>query len=334
MKIGVLGSGSWGSAIGNLLAVIGHEVHMYTRSEAQYRRMVQERDNPDYLKNFTFHRSVYFHQSLEEAIRGSDAIVIAVPTAGVREVMNAIKKTEEMATIISLAKGLEQETHLRTSELAKEIIPDLPFVVLSGPSHAEEVAKLQPTTVVVCSEREDAAIWVQDLFTYDSFRVYVQDDVIGVEIGGALKNIIAVGAGLSDGLGYGDNAKAALMTRGLTEIQRLGIALGARAETFQGLSGIGDLIVTCTSVHSRNWQFGNRIGKGMSPEEAVADVGMVVEGFKTVKAAYELSKALEIEMPITEKLYRVLYEGMEPRGAVLDLMQRPNKHENEKIFLL
>lgn len=334
MNIGVIGSGSWGSAIGNLLATIGHDVHMYTRSDEQYRRMKEYGDNPHYLKDFHFVSSVQFYCDFDEAVREADVIVLAVPTAAVRETMKKIRENGSRAIIVNLAKGLEQGSHLRVSEIAKAILPENPFVVLSGPSHAEEVAKLLPTTVLVCSENKDIALKVQDLFTYDAFRVYVQDDMIGVEIGGALKNIIALGAGLSDGLGYGDNAKAALMTRGITEIQRLGIALGAKPVTFQGLSGIGDLIVTCTSVHSRNWQFGNRIGKGMDVEEAIEDIGQVVEGYKTTKAAYELAKDMRIEMPITEKLYKVLYGGLEPRRAVLDLMQRPNKHENEKIFLL
>lgn len=334
MNIGVIGSGSWGSAIGNLLATIGHDVHMYTRSDDQYRRMKEYGDNPHYLKDFHFAPSVQFHCDFDKAVRDTDVIVLAVPTAAIRETMEKIRENGFRAIIVNLAKGLEQGSHLRVSEIAKAILPENPFVVLSGPSHAEEVAKLLPTTVLVCSENKDIALKVQDLFTYDAFRVYVQDDMIGVEIGGALKNIIALGAGLSDGLGYGDNAKAALMTRGITEIQRLGIALGAKPVTFQGLSGIGDLIVTCTSVHSRNWQFGNRIGKGMDVEEAIEDIGQVVEGYKTTKAAYELAKDMGIEMPITEKLYKVLYGGLEPRRAVLDLMQRPNKHENEKIFLL
>ncbi|CAC9929865.1 glycerol-3-phosphate dehydrogenase [NAD(P)+ ] [Aedoeadaptatus coxii] len=334
MNIGVIGSGSWGSAIGNLLATIGHDVHMYTRSDDQYRRMKEYGDNPHYLKDFHFAPSVQFHCDFDKAVRDTDVIVLAVPTAAIRETMEKIRENGFRAIIVNLAKGLEQGSHLRVSEIAKAILPENPFVVLSGPSHAEEVAKLLPTTVLVCSENKDIALKVQDLFTYDAFRVYVQDDMIGVEIGGALKNIIALGAGLSDGLGYGDNAKAALMTRGITEIQRLGIALGAKPVTFQGLSGIGDLIVTCTSVHSRNWQFGNRIGKGMDVEEAIEDIGQVVEGYKTTIAAYELAKDMGIEMPITEKLYKVLYGGLEPRRAVLDLMQRPNKHENEKIFLL
>ena len=334
MKIGVIGSGSCGIADGNLLATIGHDDHMYTRSDEQYHRMKEFGDNPHYLKDFYFASSVQFHCDFEEAVQDVEVLILAVPTAAVRETMEKIKECESRAVVVNLAKGLEQGSHLRVSEIAKEIIPENPFVVLSGPSHAEEVAKLLPTTVLVCSEDEEIALKIQDLFTHDAFRVYVQDDMAGVEIGGALKNIIALGAGLSDGLGYGDNAKAALMTRGLTEIQRLGIALGAKPVTFQGLSGVGDLIVTCTSTHSRNWQFGNRIGRGMDVEEAIEDIGQVVEGYKTTKAAYELANDLEIEMPITEKLYNVLYGGLEPRRAVLDLMQRPNKHENEKIFLL
>ena len=334
MKIGIIGCGSWGSAIANLLARIGHEVHMYTQSEEQYERIRKVGDNPGYLEGFKFDPSIEIHLSIEETIDGADGIVLAVPTAAVRSCLEDIAHVGTKARIINLAKGLEQGSHLRLSQVAKEALPDVPYIVLSGPSHAEEVAKLMPTTVLVCAENKEDALWAQDLFTHDSFRVYVQDDMIGVEMGGALKNIIALGAGLSDGLGYGDNAKAALMTRGLTEIQRLGIALGAKSVTFQGLSGIGDLIVTCTSVHSRNWRFGNLIGKGTEPEAAIEKVGMVVEGYKTTKACYELAEELGIEMPITEKLYDVLYRSADPRQAVLDLMQRPNKHENEKIFLL
>lgn len=334
MKIGIIGCGSWGSAIANLLARIGHEVHMYTQSEEQYERIRKVGDNPGYLEGFKFDPSIEIHLSIGETIDGADGIVLAVPTAAVRSCLEDIARVGTKARIINLAKGLEQGSHLRLSQVAKEALPDVPYIVLSGPSHAEEVAKLMPTTVLVCAENKEDALWSQDLFTHDSFRVYVQDDMIGVEMGGALKNIIALGAGLSDGLGYGDNAKAALMTRGLTEIQRLGIALGAKPVTFQGLSGIGDLIVTCTSVHSRNWRFGNLIGKGTEPEAAIEKVGMVVEGYKTTKACYELAEELGIEMPITEKLYDVLYRSADPRQAVLDLMQRPNKHENEKIFLL
>ena len=334
MKIAIVGCGSWGSAIANLLAHIGHSVHIYTRSEAQYNRARTVGDNPGYLEDFTFNPQIQFHLSIEDAIAGCDGIVLAVPTAAVRSCLEAVATVSTEVPVINLAKGLEQGSHLRLSQVAKEILPNAPYIVLSGPSHAEEVAKFMPTTVLVCAEEEKYAIWAQDLFTCDSFRVYVQDDMIGVEIGGALKNIIALGAGLSDGLGYGDNAKAALMTRGLTEIQRLGIALGAKPVTFQGLSGIGDLIVTCTSIHSRNWRFGNLIGRSMAPDAAIEKVGMVVEGYKTTKACYELARERSIEMPITEKLYGVLYRGLDPRKAVLDLMQRPNKHENEKKFLI
>lgn len=334
MKIGIIGCGSWGSAIANLLARIGHEVNMYTQSEEQYERIRKVGDNPGYLEGFKFDPSIEIHLSIGETIDEADGIILAVPTAAVRSCLEDIARVGTKARIINLAKGLEQGSHLRLSQVAKEALPDVPYIVLSGPSHAEEVAKLMPTTVLVCAENKEDALWAQDLFTHDSFRVYVQDDMIGVEMGGALKNIIALGAGLSDGLGYGDNAKAALMTRGLTEIQRLGIALGAKPVTFQGLSGIGDLIVTCTSVHSRNWRFGNLIGKGTEPEAAIEKVGMVVEGYKTTKACYELAEELGIEMPITKKLYDVLYRSADPRQAVLDLMQRPNKHENEKIFLL
>lgn len=231
--------------------------------------------------------------------------------------------------IINVAKGIEQNTLKRLSEVAYELRKDVKYAVLSGPSHAEEVGRKLPTTVAIASEDTEIAKYVQDLFFTDRFRTYVNDDVVGVELGGALKNIIALGAGISDGMGFGDNAKAALMTRGLTEISRLGIALGAKQETFAGLTGMGDLIVTCTSMHSRNRRCGIMIGEGLSPVEATEKIGMVVESMFTTKAAYGLAKKVGVEMPITEKIYEVINGELKAADAVEILMGRERK--NEKV---
>ena len=239
--------------------------------------------------------------------------------------------TEDMV-LVNVAKGIEQRSLKRMSEIASEILPGAKYVALSGPSHAEEVGRGLPTTVVSASEDIKLAEFVQDIFMTERFRVYTNTDVAGVEFGGALKNTIALGAGISDGMGYGDNAKAALMTRGITEIARLGVRLGAKAETFTGLTGIGDLIVTCTSMHSRNRRCGIMIGEGMKPSEAVKKVGMVVEGIYTTQAAYELAKRCEVEMPITERIYEVINEKIDARTAVTALMTRQKKHEIEDCF--
>ncbi len=234
---------------------------------------------------------------------------------------------------VNVAKGIEQKTLLRMSQIAKEMLPELRYVVLSGPSHAEEVGRLMPTTVAVAAEELALAEYVQDIFMTDTFRVYTNTDVAGVEFGGALKNIIALGAGISDGMGYGDNAKAALMTRGMTEMSRLGVALGAQEGTFAGLSGMGDLIVTCTSMHSRNRRCGILIGQGVSPEAATKQVGMVVEGMFTAEAAWQLSRKAGVEMPITEAIYNVINGNIDAKKAVSALMTRRRKHEMEDIYI-
>jgi len=236
-------------------------------------------------------------------------------------------KISEDVVIISIAKGIEEGSNLRLSQVIEEELPNNKVVVLSGPSHAEEVAFDIPTTVVVASRNLDAANKVQDLFISKNFRVYTNDDLVGVEVGGAVKNIIALAAGVCDGIGYGDNSKAALMTRGMAEIVRIGIKLGGNPETFLGLTGMGDLIVTCTSLHSRNRRAGFLIGKGESTEEAIKDVGMVVEGIKACKAFYELKEKLNVEMPITDVLYKILFEKKDPKDAVVALMEREKKNE-------
>jgi glycerol-3-phosphate dehydrogenase (NAD(P)+) len=240
-------------------------------------------------------------------------------------------KINKNRIIVNVAKGIENNSKKRISEIVKEYFPDNDFVVLSGPSHAEEVALDIPTTVVSASRNKEVAEYIQDVFSCSTFRVYTNPDVVGVELGGALKNIIALGAGISDGLGYGDNTKAALMTRGIYEMSKLGVALGADPDTFSGLSGIGDLIVTCTSMHSRNRRAGILIGQGLSMEKAAEEIGMVVEGIKTTKSTFELAGDIGVEMPITKELYNVLYKGADVRESVGKLMGRSMKHEMEIV---
>lgn len=269
---------------------------------------------------------------IEKCITDSNIIVMAVPSHAVREVcvnLKGIVKKEQI--FVSLAKGIENVTFKRMSEVIEEHFTENDVAVLSGPSHAEEVSRDIPTTVVASSKSKTIAEYIQDIFITPKFRVYTNPDIIGVEVGGAVKNIIALAAGISDGLGYGDNTKAALMTRGIAEIARLGVALGAQPLTFAGLSGIGDLIVTCTSMHSRNRRAGILIGQGKTVEEATSEVKMVVEGINTTKSTYELSKKVGIEMPITTELYKVLFEGKNPKYAVSELMLRDKKHEIEEV---
>ena len=331
-KVCVLGTGSWGSALGLTLAKKGYEVTMWTLSEEQAKKINSTKENIDYLPGVLFPNNIVVTTSLEEAVLDSSVIVLAVPSQAVRSVCNQIKpfiKDEQI--IVDVAKGLEKGTGLRLSEVAKDELPNNPYVTLSGPSHAEEVARDIPTTVVVASDNLEVAQRVQDIFMSPKFRVYTNPDIVGVELGGALKNIIAFGAGICDGLGLGDNSKAALMTRGIREISRLGVAMGADVSTFSGLSGIGDLIVTCTSMHSRNRRAGILIGQGKSLEETLAEVKMVVEGITATEVAYKVSRDLNIDMPITEAIYSVLDQGANPNEAVLELMTRTKKHEMEEV---
>lgn len=334
MKVSVLGGGSWGTAIANILGQKGIPTTLYIRNDRQRQALSETYVNERYLPGVKLDRHLSFTGDISEAVRDSDYIVLAVPTNSMREVLEEIAPLIKGKDIplINLAKGLEEKSKMRLSQVAEELLPGHPFVVLSGPSHAEEVGRNMPTTVVVAAEDIELAREIQKLFNTENFRVYTQDDVVAVEMGAALKNIIALAAGLSDGLNFGDNTKAALMTRGIYEITKLGMKMGGKPQTFQGLSGIGDLIVTCTSEHSRNRNFGVLIGKGLSVEEAMKEVNMVVEGYRTTKAAYELSQELDVEMPITEKLYGVLYRGEDPEKAVVELMTRRSKDEIEEIF--
>ena len=327
-KIGVIGAGSWGTALATVVAGKGNEVSIWDIDEKHLRTMEEHRENTDYLPGVPLNGNIRITYTIEEALKEADVVLFSAPAQHFRSALtSALPYIREDAVIINVAKGIEQKTLKRMSEIAAERLDMNRYVVLSGPSHAEEVGRRLPTTVATASVNLKAAEFVQDLFMTERFRVYTTEDVVGVELGGALKNIIALGAGVSDGMGFGDNAKAALMTRGLTEITRLGLKLGARPETFAGLTGTGDLIVTCTSMHSRNRRCGIMIGEGMSPDEATKKVGMVVEGMFTTEAAYELAKREGVEMPITEAIYRAIKGEVKGDDAVSMLMGRNKKHE-------
>ncbi len=332
-RIGVLGGGSWGTALSILLANKGEYVDLYVRNKDQFNEMHNLRKNSRYLPNILLPENLNIVNDLKNTVFDKDVILLSVPTHGVREVLDSIKayvKKEQI--IVNVAKGIENETLLRVSEIVKEFLPENSFVCLSGPSHAEEVALDIPTTVVSSSDDISSSEYIQDVFMTSKFRVYTNPDLIGVELGGALKNIIAVAAGISDGIGYGDNTKAALMTRGISEMARLGKEMGASLDTFWGLSGIGDLIVTCTSMHSRNRRAGILIGEGRTTDEAIKEIGMVVEGIKTIKSAYKLSEKHNIDLPITKELYKVLYQNSDVKQSVPNLMGRARKHEMENLI--
>lgn len=334
-NVSILGAGSWGTALSILLGKKGCSVRLWDRNMERLSEMESTRENKRYLPNVKLPENIKFDSDIMDCIKDADAVVLGVPSHAVRDVCTAIKDDiKNGQIIISIAKGIENNTYMRMSQVIESLIPQCTVCVLSGPSHAEEVSRSMPTAVVSSSPQRTAAEYVQDLFMTPDFRVYTNPDIIGVELGGALKNIIALAAGICDGLGSGDNTKAALMTRGLAEMTRLGVAMGADMFTFAGLTGIGDLIVTCTSSHSRNRKAGYLIGKGMPVGEAVRKVKMVVEGIKTTKAAYELSKINNVNMPITEELYGILYKGKDVRRVVYELMTREKTiemHEIEEI---
>lgn len=326
-KVTFLGGGSFGTALAILLANKGNIVNIYAREDSVVNDINNNRRNDKYIKGLCIPGNVMAFTNLEEAVKDSDYVVLAVPSHVIRSLSASLKgKIKGSVPVVSIAKGIEQDTNLRLSQVIEEELPN-PIVILSGPSHAEEVAFEIPTTVVTSSRDMMYAKDIQDLFMTNSFRVYTNEDLIGVEIGGAVKNIIALGAGVCDGIGYGDNSKAALMTRGMAEIVRIGIKLGGKPETFLGLTGMGDLIVTCTSKHSRNRRAGFSLGSGKTVEESINEVGMTVEGIKACKAFYELKEKLEVEMPITDVLYKILFQGKDPKKAVAHLMERGKKNE-------
>ncbi|MFD2045873.1 NAD(P)H-dependent glycerol-3-phosphate dehydrogenase [Ornithinibacillus salinisoli] len=336
-KVAVLGAGSWGTALSIVLADNGHDVRLWTHSKDQAEKINSTHKNDKYLE-IMIPEKIKAYSDLEAALNGVTDVVLVVPTKAIREVCHNLNRiVKNPVRIIHASKGIEPGTLKRVSQLIDEEMDNYNYediVVLSGPSHAEEVAKRQPTTVTVASINEEYAKLAQELFFNESFRVYTSNDVIGIELGGALKNIIALGAGISDGLGYGDNAKAALITRGLAEITRLGTYLGANPLSFLGLPGVGDLIVTCTSVHSRNWRAGNLLGKGKNLDEVLDQMGMVVEGVRTAEAAYQFAAEEDVEMPITTGIYQILYNNQKPKDVVEQLMNRDKREEMDDLATL
>lgn len=329
-KITVLGGGSWGTALGILLGKKGFEVTIFEYLKENVELIEKFKENIKFLPGVKIPANVAFTYELDEAIGETEAIILALPSHTVSDVLGEVSKILKREPLFVIAtKGIETSTLQRMSELAGSRLPYLKedVVVLSGPSFAYEVSRDVPTAVVAASKNKEKAELAQELLVTPSFRVYTNPDVIGVELGGSLKNVLAIACGISDGLGFGDNTKAALMTRGLAEIIRLGLVLGARKETFAGLSGMGDLIATCTSGHSRNRHLGEMIGYGKSLEEALGEMIMVAEGVKTTEAAVKLGKKLKVELPITEKVYEVLFKGEDPLNAVKNLMLRRARAE-------
>lgn len=330
-KITVLGAGSWGTALAKILAEKGHQPLLWTLSEEAVEEINTSHTNSAYFKEQKLPETIHATADLTEAVNYSNILVIVIPTNGIRQLARKINDLiQAPKLIVHASKGIEQGTHERISEiLTDEIAPTKreAIVALSGPSHAEEVMAGDITSVTAASADLKAAEKVQHLFMCDDFRVYTNTDILGVELGAAVKNIIAIGAGILDGLGYGDNAAAALVTRGMVEIKRFGAALGADPETFDGLSGIGDLIVTCNSLYSRNRRAGKLLGEGVPASELSDRIGMAIEGMLTVQSTYELAQKLHIEMPITAAIYRVIYEAADPSDEVLALMRREKKSE-------
>lgn len=330
MKIGVLGAGTWGIALARMLNNTGHEVTVWSAVDSEIDLLSADYVHPN-LPGVIIPQTVVFTKDLSMAC-DRDMVIFSVPSVYIRSVAKRAKPYIRNQVIIDVAKGIESGSLLTMSRVLKEELGDVPVVVLSGPTHAEEVAADIPTTIVSASDDAHAAEQVQDIFMNTCMRVYTSPDVAGVELAGALKNIIALASGICTGLGFGDNTKAALITRGLAEITRLGVAMGCEAQTFSGLAGIGDLIVTATSVHSRNNRCGRLIGEGMSAVEAMKMVGMVVEGVNALPAAVQLRDRYSVEMPIISAVDAVINHGADPRDAVMSLMTREKKTENEFIL--
>jgi glycerol-3-phosphate dehydrogenase (NAD(P)+) len=331
MNISIIGTGSWGTALALVLNENGHDVKCWTHKIEQVQQINASGENKDYLPGIKFPAKIEVSTDIKHITSNAEIIVSAVPSQVTRDVLSGITNHVNSSAIwVTVSKGIENKTYLRISQVINQVgrIDSKKIVVLSGPSHAEEVARKIPTALVSASESFKSAQLVQDAFMNTYLRVYASNDVTGVEIGGALKNIIALAAGICDGAGFGDNTKAALITRGLVEINRLGVELGAKSDTFAGLSGMGDLIVTCMSRHSRNRHVGEQIGKGRPLKEILAEMNMVAEGVKTTLSAYEMSRNLKVEMPITEQIYCVLFEGKAPYEAMIELMSRASKKED------
>lgn len=331
-KIGVIGAGSWGIALATLLHRNGHQITVWSIVESEIKMLQEEHEHKDKLPGVRLPEDMEFTTDLQAAIEGKELLVLAVPSPYTRSTARSMSPfVKEGQVIVNVAKGIEETTLMTLSQIIEEEIPQAEVAVLSGPSHAEEVGRGIPTTIVVGSAKKKTAEYLQNIFMNEVFRVYISPDVLGIELGAALKNVVALAAGIADGLGYGDNTKAALITRGIAEIARLGTEMGGRIETFTGLTGIGDLIVTCASMHSRNRRAGILIGQGYSMDEAMKEVKMVVEGVYSAKAAMGLADKYGVQIPIIEQVNKVLFEGKAASEAVKDLMLRDKKIENPLI---
>ena len=331
-KFTVLGMGGFGLALAVMLDKNGHSVNVWSAFESEIDDIKRDGENKKKLPGVKIKDSITLTSDIS-TVSDSDVVIFGVPTGFVRSVAKqAAPFITKNTVILNTSKGLEDKTFKRMSVVLREELPNSPIVILTGPSHAEEVGIGMPTTVVVASDNSKYSDYIQSVMSNTALRIYINDDVVGSELGGSLKNIIALCAGICDGMGFGDNTKAALMTRGITEIARLGVKMGGKRDTFAGLSGIGDLIVTCTSMHSRNRRAGILIGQGVSPDEAVKQIG-TVEGYTCTKVAYELSQSVGVVMPITEQCYNVLFNGLDPKTALKNLMGRPKGHETEQIWV-
>lgn len=328
-KITILGSGGFGLSLAIMCDKMAHEVTVWSKFQDEIDALIRTGELRAKLPGAVISDRVSLTTD-PTCVDGADIVIIGIPTQFVAEVCEAVKPyINEKSVIVSTSKGFEDGTQRRMSEVISDILPDNKIVVLSGPSHAEEIAQGMPTTVVAACSELDYAYYIQDELSNSTLRIYTNTDVIGCEVGGSLKNAIALASGVVDGMGFGDNTKAALMTRGLTEIARIGVAMGAKEETFSGLTGMGDLIVTCTSMHSRNRRAGILIGQGVPADEAIRRTG-TVEGYLCTKNAYPLVKKLGVDAPIIEQLYKVLFEDVPPKAALSELMNRPMKHESEE----
>ena len=332
-NVGVLGAGSWGTALSVLLSDNGHQVTVWSIDENEVKMLNEKREHELKLPGVKLPDDMVITGDLGSTIRGRDFLVLAVPSPFTRSTAKKMSPfVAEGQIIVDVAKGIEESTLMTLSRQIEQEIPQADVAVLSGPSHAEEVGRKLPTTCVIGAKTRKTAEYLQSMFISKVFRVYTSPDILGIELGGSLKNVIALAAGIADGLGYGDNTKAALITRGIAEIARLGVKMGGKIESFVGLTGIGDLIVTCASVHSRNRKAGYLIGQGRSMQEAMDEVKMVVEGVYSAKAAAKLAEQYDVSMPIVEEVNAVLFDGKDPARAVDDLMQRESKSENTMLL--
>ena len=326
-KVGILGAGAWAIALGLVLKKNGNEVTLWTCVDSEAEMLIKDREHKTSLPGIILSEDIKITMDLKEAVSDMDLIVFAVASRFTRQTAAKLKNLINNQKILIVSKGIEDETLMTLSQIVRQELPDANVSVLSGPSHAEEVGRELPTTVVVGSETKETADYIQGLFMNEVFRVYTSPDIMGIELGGALKNVIALAAGVADGAGYGDNTKAALITRGIAELTRLGVKMGGNFKTFGGLTGIGDLIVTCASMHSRNRRAGILIGQGKTMEEAMKEVNAVVEGVYSAKAAYKLSQKYNVSMPIVEQVNQVLFEGKDVKQVLYDLMLREKRDE-------